>query len=48
MWGISDTAEQQLRALAADPDVAVDAIDALDALRVVLGMPRDAAPATAA
>ena len=48
MWGISDVAEQHLRALAADPDVAVDAIDALDALRVVRGMPRDAAPAIAA
>ncbi len=48
MWGISDDAEQQLRALAADPDVMVESIEALDALRVVLGMPRDAAPAMAA
>ena len=48
MWGISDDAEQQLRALAADPDVMVESIGALDALRVVLGMPRDAAPAMAA
>ena len=48
MWGISDDAEQQLRALAADPDVMVDSIDALDALRVVLGVPHDAAPAMAA
>ena len=48
MWGISDDAEQQLRALAADPDVMVESIGAFDALRVVLGMPRDAAPAMAA
>ncbi len=48
MWGISDVAEQHLRSLAADPNVMVDSIDALDALRVVLGMPRDGASAVAA
>lgn len=46
VWGISQRAEDGLRALAADPDVDPDAVDSRDLLALVVDAPEDGAGST--
>lgn len=46
LWGISDEAEERLRALAADPAVDPAHADAAALLALVVGVPEDGAGAT--
>ena len=46
LWGISDEAEERLRALAADPAVDPADADAAALLALVVGVPEDGAGAT--
>lgn len=41
LWGISDEAEERLRALAADPAVDPDDVDGVSLLALVVGLPED-------